>query len=133
MIKGALGLLILAGIAAIPLFNADALTWLAENSDCNGSPCTESEAKTISTVVTGIAATAGVVLFGIGLRRRLAGSGFATRRTKREGFTMSSTSDFGDAMRSGRQQALDRLDETYWKGELSNDEYRRRKAQIERN
>lgn len=114
--------LLVAAVAAIPVFDQGALEWFAEQSTCNDRPCTESEAKTIATVVSALAGAVGLALLlgGVGRAVRGVGSGRGTSELKaspEEGF-------------DARMEALARLDEAYGRGEVGEEDYRRRRNQL---
>jgi hypothetical protein len=115
-------LLAVAAVAAIPVFDQGALEWFTEHSTCNDRPCTESEAKTIATVVSAVTGAIGLALLLAGVGRAVRGTGSAPGPSK-----LTASADEGyDA----RMEARARLDEAYGRGEVGEDEYRRRREQL---
>lgn len=120
MLLVAIVALVIAGLAAVPLLDEGVLEWFAENADCDGRQCTEGEARAIA---AGVSITGAVVGFAL-----LAREAVRNVRGRSEGPEFASGP--GDDASLEAIESLARLDEAYGRGELSDDEYVRRRDQL---
>jgi hypothetical protein len=117
-------LCVIAAAALVPLLDQSLLESLAENTDCNGRPCTPDEVRGVLTGVAIGSGALGGALVVAGLVQAVRRGGAGPDLTDLERSAADGQQD--------RMEAVARLDEAYGRGEVGEQDYLRMRERLMR-